>query len=90
MKLIEIIFFLIIYVSNLIFSQVANLNDDRNLLEKIRKMRLMRVYEIKCRLGVCTDDFTPRGRLIERATYRNLLSSLKLVLSYFGFDFAFT
>jgi len=52
------------------------LNDDRNLLEKIKKMRLMRVYEIKCRLGVCTDDFTPRGRLIERATYRKRPSNL--------------
>jgi hypothetical protein len=29
----------------------------------------IKVYEIKGRLGVSTDDFTTHGRLVERATY---------------------
>lgn len=31
----------------------------------------IKVYQIKGRLGVCTDDFTPRGKLVNRSNYSN-------------------
>ncbi len=48
---------------------IASINDRKGLLEKVDRLRLMRTYEIKGRLGVCTGDFTSHGRLVNRATY---------------------
>ncbi len=38
-------------------------------MDKIEKMRLMRVYEIKGRFGVWTEDFTPKSSVIETIFY---------------------
>ena len=53
----------------LIFILVFSLNDSGLLLGKIQNMRLMRVYEIKGRLGVWTENFMPSGNLVQKASY---------------------
>lgn len=58
------------------FYKVCSVNDDKKLLNRVENALFMRVYEIKGRLGVWTDDFTPHGRLVERATYSLILSML--------------
>ena len=68
-------------------------------MDKIEKMRLMRVYEIKGRFGVWTEDFTPKSSIIEKATYDHinrskldrLMSSIQCtyqreMFKYFGVD----
>ena len=36
---------------------------------------VLKVYEVKGRLGVSADDFTTHGRLVERATYLHVNES---------------
>jgi hypothetical protein len=63
--------------------KVGSVNDEENLLDRLDHMRLMRVYHLKGRLGVQTDDYTPAGNLISRADYRHVNRSKLVILIHF-------
>lgn len=43
-------------------------------LELLSLSRFLRVYHVKGRFGMATSDFTPTGKIIERTSYRHVLS----------------
>jgi tRNA U55 pseudouridine synthase TruB len=45
------------------------------LINRIRRQRLLREYEIDCRLGYATDNYTHDGSVVERSTYTHLTRS---------------
>jgi len=49
--------------------QICSINDNHDMLNRIRRMRLLSIYHIQGRLGVATDNFLPHGRVVEKSTH---------------------